>query len=92
MGTGMIEKLLISFFTVFALNLAHADSIQDHANKKCKEEWTKAGVLDQRMYDYCVKKALRLQRKLIFLNSNTPTHRGLKFLILLVKINGQKLV
>lgn len=62
----MIKKLLLIFLAVFTCNFAHAESVQDHADKKCNEEWTKAGVLDQKMYDYCVNKSHEASKEVDF--------------------------
>ncbi len=48
---------------------AYADSYREHAEKNCKPQWTKAGVLDQRMFEYCVNTALEASKEIDFLSA-----------------------
>jgi len=46
--------------------LCWADSPREHASKHCRAKWTKLGVLQQDMYDYCVGQDLDGQKEIEF--------------------------
>jgi hypothetical protein len=51
-GAFLLSLFVLIPTSVFALNIPPEDSTQQDSH--CRNEWTKRGVLDQGMYNYCV--------------------------------------
>lgn len=62
-GSVLIALTLPLFVTPLP---AWGDSPQEHADKHCRSEWTRLGILDHNMYDYCVKRDLDGLKKIEF--------------------------
>lgn len=75
----MLKKYLIGFILLMLYQVGYCVTIPSQASGNysayCKENWTKRGVLDTGMYDYCVKKEIEGYNNLVFLvqkNSRLP--------------------
>lgn len=49
------KSLALTIFSFLFLSLAHAQGT-DQIKQLCKDEWTKAGTLDEQMYTHCLKR------------------------------------
>ena len=83
--------LIINFFLLFVINISSAQMSfnSTRANAFCKEKWSTRGVVDERMYSYCLSEQREgFENAKYFLRQNIQRYNLLMTLLIMRLIAG----
>jgi len=72
-----LTLILIAFFpsSSFSAGFTFPNFDLKHPDKLCKDQWTKRGVLNERMYNYCMNKAEKGYQKALYIYNEFKTEK-----------------